>query len=75
MDTICRQAAERLVDELKKDCTKSTIEREILDPMVKYIGGQLYPYVISAAIALCLMFLVLIYLIYLSFRMNRVHHA
>ena len=75
MDTICRQAAEKFVDELKKDCTKSTIEKEVLDPMVKYIGNRLYPYVISATIVLCIMFMILLYLIYLSLRIHRTHRA
>lgn len=75
MDKLYKQAAERMIQELSNEQNRCVIEKDVLDPMVKYIGHQLYPYVISASIVLIVVLALLLYLAYLSVRMHRLHHA
>jgi len=63
MDKFCKQAAERIIDELRKDEHRTTLEDEILDPVIRYIGRQLYPYVITVSVMLCVTLLLLAYLL------------
>ena len=69
MEKICKQAAEKLVNELKKDETRATLESELLDPAIRYIGQRLYPYVIAVSMMLCVTLVLLFYIfIHVRFR-------
>lgn len=63
MEKLCKQAAEKFVDELKKEENREKIETEVLDPVIKYIGQRLYPYVVTVSLMLCVTLLLLTYVI------------
>ena len=52
----------QLYKELNKQDVKDKIESDLVDPVVKYIGNKLYPYIISLTILLSLILLFLLYI-------------
>ena len=58
------ESIEMLICEYRKKDNKEKIEKYILDPVVIYIGQQLWPYIITVSIFLCLMFILLFYIVY-----------
>uniref|UniRef100_A0A6C0F7C5 Uncharacterized protein n=1 Tax=viral metagenome TaxID=1070528 RepID=A0A6C0F7C5_9ZZZZ len=64
MDKFCKQAAGRIIDELKKKENRNILEDEILDPVIKYIGQHLYPYIIAASVMFCITLIILAYLLF-----------
>lgn len=70
MDKICSQVAEKCLKEMKKEEVRRQIEEEILDPMVKYVGQRLYPFVIGVSVMLCITLITLMYLLHLSVRLQ-----
>ncbi len=73
MDKICNQAIKKLFEEVTKDEHKTYIESNILDHVVHYIGQRLYPYILSATIFLSVLAILLLYLIYLGYRIQQSH--
>jgi len=71
MEKICSQAKEILYNEIKKEENKLKLQNEVLDPIVKYIGERLYPYILLASAVLCIFTLILLYTLFLIFRINR----
>lgn len=63
MDKLCRQAAERFIRELKKEENMDQIENDILNPVIRYIGNRLYPYVVAVSVMLCITLLLLSYIL------------
>ena len=74
MDKLCKSAVNKMVDEMKSGQNKERIEKEILDPVIKYIGDRLYPYIVSLSIVVSCVFMILVYLVYLSLRLHRTQH-
>ena len=70
MEKFCKQVIEKITDEIKKDENKKRVEDEVLDPIVKYIGHRLYPYVICASIAMSFLFLLILYFIHVNFKIH-----
>lgn len=58
------ESIEMLVCEYHKQQNKEKIEKNILDPIVMYIGQQLWPYIITVSVFLCIMFILLFYVVY-----------
>jgi len=50
-----------MICELDKDENKLLINDKILDPAVKYIGKQLYPYVLTLTIIMAMLMLLMLY--------------
>ena len=50
--------------EYNKCENKEKIERNILDPIVNYIGQQLWPYILTASMMIASVFLLLFYIVY-----------
>ena len=72
MEKLCRQATDVFIKEIKKDDVQCKIQDEVLDPIVKYIGNKLYPYIIGATIVLCLFSLILLYSVFLIYKINKI---
>jgi len=75
MDKLCDQAFDKMCDYLRKDCNKCVLEKELLDPMIAYIGNRLYPYIITASVAIFVLLCVLCYLLVLTLKVNRLHFS
>ena len=70
MEKICSQVAEKCLKEIKKEENRKQIEEDVLDPMVKYIGQRLYPFVIAVSVMLCVTLMTVMYLLHLSVRLQ-----
>ena len=70
MDKICNQAKEMIYNEIKKDENKEKLQKEVLDPIVRYIGERLYPYILLASSVLCVFALIIMYILFLIYRIN-----
>lgn len=66
INTLTKEAIEICINEYNKKENKQKIEKEILDPIVNYIGQQLWPYVISVSVLLFLVFILIFYIAYKS---------
>ena len=54
---ITEQICDNIVSELSKDVNKEKLQKNILDPMLKYFINELYPYIITLIILIILIFL------------------
>lgn len=59
-----KETIDMIISEYNKKENKDKVEKNILDPIVMYLGQQLWPYILTVSILLCLMFVILFYLIY-----------
>lgn len=59
-----KETIDMIITEYNKKENKDKVEKNILDPIVMYLGQQLWPYILTVSILLCLMFVILFYLIY-----------
>jgi hypothetical protein len=64
MDKFCKQTVNKIIDEAKRKENMCIIENEILDPIIKYIGQRLYPYILFISVLLFVTFLILVYVMY-----------
>ena len=65
MDRIVNQGITICLEEFQKDSNRKKIEENILDPVIKYIGEQLWPYIMYSIIFISLLLLILFYTIYI----------
>ena len=65
MDKIVNQGIDICIEEFKKQDNKKTIEDNILDPIIKYIGERLWPYILYSVIFMCSLIILLFYTIYI----------
>lgn len=70
MDKICKQAKEMIYNEIKKEENQTKLKKEVLDPIVKYIGERLYPYILLASAVLCIFAIIILYTLFLIYRIN-----
>jgi len=59
-----KESIDMLIFEYNKCENKEKIERNILDPVVNYIGQQLWPYMLTASMMIVVVFLLLFYIVY-----------
>lgn len=59
-----KETIDMIISEYNKKENKDKVEKNILDPVVMYIGQQLWPYILTVSILLCLIFILMFYLIY-----------
>ena len=64
MDKIINQGIDLCIEELQKQSNKQKLESDVLDPIIKYIGERLWPYIMYSIIFLCSLILILFYIIY-----------
>ena len=71
MDDIFSQGIEICKEELNKENNKQYIEIEILDPLIKYIGNKLWPYILYLLIFTLFLLVILAYIIYIVNKKNK----
>jgi len=59
-----KESVDMLITEYMKDENKSKVEKNILDPVVIYLGQKLWPYILTFSIVLCIVFILLIYILF-----------
>jgi hypothetical protein len=64
MSGLMKEAIDIIIKEYRKEENKAKIEKNILDPIVNYIGHQLWPYILTVSIMLFVLFLLVFYLVY-----------
>jgi hypothetical protein len=74
MEKLCKQATNMFIEEIKKEEVQCKIQDDILNPVVKYVGERLYPYILGATLLLSFFTLVLMYTSYLIFKINHQGH-
>ena len=62
--SLFNESIDMLIFEYNKCENKEKIERNILDPIVNYIGQQLWPYILTASMMIAVVFLLLFYIVY-----------
>ena len=65
MDTIIDQSIEICKDEFKKEKNKKILEDDILNPIIKYIGNRLWPYILYLLLFTLCLLIILFYIIYI----------
>lgn len=61
---IFKESIDMLIFEYNKCENKEKIERNVLDPIVNYLGQQLWPYILTASMMIVVVFLLLFYIVY-----------
>ena len=64
MEQIINQVLCACVEELKKPETDEMLKRDMIDPIVTYIGQRIWPYVLFASVLFVLLFTCVILMIY-----------
>ena len=57
VSNLTRQLIDQFITEIKKEENKTKIKGEILDPIIQYTVGQIYPYMIMTVAIFILTFL------------------
>ena len=64
MEKLIDQGIDICLEEFKKETNKKKVEEEILDPIIKYIGEQLWPYIMYSVIFISIVLLLFVYTLY-----------
>lgn len=70
MEQIINQVLCACVTELKKPETDDMLKRDMIDPIVDYIGRRIWPYVLFAGVMFVFLILTVILMSYKVSRMN-----
>jgi len=70
MEQIINQLLSACLTELKKEETNEVMKRDLIDPMIEYIGQQIWPYVLFTCVLFVLMCLVIIAGLYVICKNN-----
>lgn len=70
MESICGQILEIVQKELENDEKK--IKEKVLDPIVKYVGKHLMPYVLCTVAFATILFVMLIYLTFVTHKLRKI---
>ena len=65
MDKIIDQGIDICIEEFQKGHNRHKLEKDILDPIIKYIGERLWPYIIYSVIFISFLLILLFYIIYM----------
>lgn len=65
MDKIINQGIDICIEEFQKKNNRDKLEYDILDPIVKYIGERLWPYIMYSIVFICCLIIILFYTIYI----------
>ena len=65
MDKIINQGIDICIEEFQKQQNKDKLESDILDPIIKYIGERLWPYIMYSIIFIFCFCIILFYTIYI----------
>ena len=64
MDKIINQGIDLCIVEFQKQSNKDKLENDILDPIIKYIGERLWPYIMYSIVFICCLIIILFYIMY-----------
>ena len=64
MDKIVNQGIEICIEEFQKKENKDKFEQEILDPIIKYMGERLWPYIMYSIVFVCILLVSIFSLLY-----------
>lgn len=64
MERIIDQGIDICVEEFQKEANRKKLEENLLDPVIKYIGEQLWPYIMYSIIFISILLLLLFYTLY-----------
>ena len=70
MDKVINQSIDICIEEFQKEKNKKKLESDVLDPIIKYIGQRLWPYIIYTIIFISSLLLVLFYIVYIVRKTN-----
>jgi hypothetical protein len=70
MEQIINQVLCACVTELKKPETDDMLKRDMIDPIVDYIGQRIWPYVVFAG---CMFVTLLLTVILTSYKVSKMH--
>lgn len=65
MDEICGQTIDILIDEFEKPENQKKIKSHILNPIIKYMGNEIWPYVLISSLFFVILIVVLLIIIFL----------
>ena len=64
MDNIVNQCIDICIEEFNKDTNKYKLETNVLDPIIKYIGNRLWPYIFYLMVFIMTLLILLVYILY-----------
>jgi len=69
MESICKQILEIVSNELESKDNK--LKEKLLDPLVKYLGKHLLPYVLLTVIFATILFIMLVYILVITHKLHK----
>ena len=69
LNKITSELLEKLIDEIKKPSNITKIQSGIIDPLICYTYGKLYPYIIFCSIIFILTLLIAIIILLISLKL------
>ena len=70
MESLIDQGIDICKEEFHKEKNKEKLESEILNPIIRYIGNKLWPYILCLLIFTLFLLIILIYIIYIVHKKN-----
>ena len=64
MDNIVNQCIDVCIEEFHKETNKDKLETNVLDPIIKYIGNRLWPYIFYLMVFIITLLVLLVYILY-----------
>ena len=71
MDEICSQTIDILINEFEKDENQQKLKKKVLNPIIKYIGKEIWPYFMISSIFLITLIVILIVITYTLIRTKK----
>lgn len=65
MNNIFNQALRVCIEEIKKPDTNQVLKRELMNPIVTYIGQQIWPYVMVTCIFFTILCVVMVFVVFI----------
>jgi hypothetical protein len=70
MDKVINQVLYACLDEIKKPATNELLKNDFMNPIVAYIGQQIWPYIIVTSILFIIMCVVLFAIMYIIYKQH-----
>ena len=68
IEQFTRELVEKFVAELNRDDNRKRLEREFIDPTVRYILDRCYPYIFATSAAFIILLLIVITILFMLVR-------
>ena len=75
MEEIASQSIDICIAEFEKETNQDKFKQHILNPIIRYIGKEIWPYVIVSTIALVFLILLLIVILYYIIKVKNVNNT